>query len=372
MKIAHITPSLSRGGAERFVVDLCNEMARIPGVDVYLLSLKDNSVSDSFLSELANEVHYISFKKKSGFDPKTLLSVSKWINKIKPDIVNTHINAFEYINLNVFFQFPSRTKYFHTLHSQAAQECPIGILKIARSHYYKKERVTPVTISEDGKRTFKEYYGLGNDITIVNGRPVLETTPEFPEIQKRFSVKENEYLLLNVGRVVEVKNQEMLVRAVQMFNQQMTDKKCRLLIIGDLREQKVAARLQNLAEGDPYIELIGAKDNIVDYLSVADAFCMSSLYEGMPISLIEALSLGCIPICTPVGGIPEMITDQVNGFLSKDVTETAFFEAIKAFHYFIDKQKMAENCVDTFLQKYHIRSTAEKYLGLYKQKMKLQ
>ncbi|GGC09460.1 glycosyltransferase family 4 protein [Dyadobacter sediminis] len=372
MKIAHITPSLGRGGAERFVVDLCNEMAKITGVTVYLLSLKDNDVPESFISELAREVHYISFGKNSGFNPKTLLSVSKWIDKIKPDVVNTHINAFEYINLNVFFKFPARITYFHTLHTQAAQECPISILKMIRSHYYKKGRVVPITISGDGKKTFKEYYGISNDVTIVNGRPPLETTPEFPEIQKRFSVKENEYLLLNVGRVVEVKNQEMLVRAVQMFNQQISEKKCRLLIIGDLREQKIAARLQSLIEGDPYIEMLGAKDNIVDYLSIADAFCMSSLYEGMPISLIEALSLGCIPICTPVGGMPEMITDQVNGFFSTGVTETAFFEAIKAFHYFAEKQKIAENCVDTFLQKYHIRSTAEKYLGLYKQKMKLQ
>jgi len=88
--------------------------------------------------------------------------------------------------------------------------------------------------------------------------------------------------------------------------------------------------------------------------------------------LIEALSLGCIPICTPVGGIPEMITDQVNGFFSKNVTETSFFEAIKAFHYFPDKQKIAENGIHTFTQKYHIRLTAEKYCGLYKQTMKLQ
>jgi glycosyltransferase involved in cell wall biosynthesis len=372
MKIAHIIPSLERGGAERFVVDLSNEMARLTGVDVYLLSLKDNVTSETFVSELSKEVHYISFGKESGFAPKTLLSVSNFLNRIKPDVVNTHTSAFEYVNLNVFFKFPSRTKYFHTVHNQAAHECPISILKKVRSHYYKRKRVVPITISQDGKKTFKEYYGLSNDVTIVNGRPPLATTPEFPEVKKRFSAKENEYLLLNVGRVVEAKNQEMLVRAVQMFNQQITEKKCRLVIIGDLREQKVAARLQSLIEGDPYIEMIGAKNNIVDYLSVADAFCISSLYEGMPISLIEALSLGCIPICTPVGGIPEMITDQVNGFVSKDVSETTFFEAIKAFHYSAEKKKIAENCVDTFIQKYHIRSTAEKYCELYKQKMELQ
>lgn len=370
MKIAHIIPSLGRGGAERFVVDLCNELAGLAGVEVYLLSMRDNSSTTSFVSDLNRKVQYISFGKKSGFNVKTLFSISAWINTNKPDVVNTHTNAFEYINLNVFFRFPSNTKYFHTIHTQAASECPSKPLKEVRSHCYKKGLVTPITISHDGKKTFQAYYGLDNDVTIVNGRPPLKVTDEFAVVRSRFPERENEYLLLNVGRVVKVKNQEMLVRAVQLFNKNIPEKKCRLVIIGDAREQKVATRIQNLIKDDPYIEMIGAKDNVVDYMSVADAFCMSSLYEGMPISLIEALSLGCIPICTPVGAIPEMITDRSNGFLSKDVSESAFFEALQAFHHESEKKKMADNCIHTYTQEYHIRLTAENYYGLYRQKMK--
>ncbi|MCF2498835.1 glycosyltransferase [Dyadobacter chenhuakuii] len=369
MKIVHIIPSLSRGGAERFVVDLCNALAKIEETDVYLVSLRDNQHSESFVSELDRQVNYISFGKKAGFDPKVLLKVSVWINKIKPDIVNTHTSSFEYVNLNLSLRLPSSTKYFQTVHNQAARECPNPVLKSIRKKYYQNNRVVPITISQDGKATFRTYYNLDNDVTIVNGRPDLHPTPELPTLREKFAPKENEYLFLNVGRVVEAKNQAMLIRSVQAFNIQVAEKKCRLLIIGDMREEQVAGNLRELVKNDPYIELIGARDNIVDYLSIADTFCLSSHYEGMPISLIEALSLGCIPICTAVGGIPEMITDGVNGFLSNEVTEKAYLDAIMAFHLSGNKAHIAENGIKTFAQNYHIRATAEKYHELYRLRM---
>ena len=45
------------------------------------------------------------------------------------------------------------------------------------------------------------------------------------------------------------------------------------------------------------------------YLS--DAFCLTSVYEGLPISLLEAISCGCVPVCTPVGGITEVVHHEV-------------------------------------------------------------
>jgi len=369
MRIVHIIPSLSRGGAERFVVDLCNELANIKACEIFLISLRDNAVADSFVSEISDRVTYTSFGKKAGFDAKVLLQVTQWIYRIKPDVINTHTSSFEYVNLNVFLNFPSGIRFFHTVHNRAAQECPNRLLKTVRGHHYKTGSVVPITISRDGSATFREYYQLSNDHLIVNGRPELHATLELPEVRRKYPANENEYILLNVGRVVEAKNQAMLVRSVQAFNRQFTDKKCRLLIIGDLREQQTVDQLKDLVKEDPFIEMIGAKENVVDYLSVADAFCLSSHYEGMPISLIEALSVGCIPICTPVGGIKEMLTDKVNGFLSTDTSKEAYLTAMINFHLSDNKEDMRKNCVQTFAKNYHIRSTAENYYGLYNRKM---
>ena len=364
MKIIHIIPSLNKGGAERCVVDLCNELAMIHSVEVILISLKDNLAGKSFISEINSRVRYISLAKKGGFELKVLLNVTSILKKEKPDIVNTHINAIEYININLLLNSPS-SKVFHTIHSKAQQECPYEVLRRMRKVYFRNDKVTPITISQDGKSTYQQYYGLNNDRLIPNGRPYLKTTSELAELQKLFPSSPHEYLFVNVGRVVDVKNQAMLVRSVQMFNNLHHEKKCRLLIVGDLRDQEIVNDLKRTINGDPYINLTGDKNNIADYLSIADAYCLSSHYEGMPISLIEAFSMGCIPICTSVGGIPEMITDGVNGFLSKSTTEQGFLDAINNFHTSDKRHEIRENGQKTFVDKYHIGITARRYYDLY-------
>ena len=54
---------------------------------------------------------------------------------------------------------------------------------------------------------------------------------------------------------------------------------------------------------------------------MGDAYALCSSYEGMPISLIEAIGVGCIPVCTPVGGIVDVVHNGENGFLSDGIGE---------------------------------------------------
>jgi glycosyltransferase involved in cell wall biosynthesis len=51
------------------------------------------------------------------------------------------------------------------------------------------------------------------------------------------------------------------------------------------------------------------------YFTAMDLFMMSSEFEGLPIALLEAMSMNCVPACTAAGGIPEVIKDGVNGIL---------------------------------------------------------
>ena len=82
---------------------------------------------------------------------------------------------------------------------------------------------------------------------------------------------------------------------------------------------------------NPRIAILGVRTNPLEFMKGADAFCLSSQYEGLPISLIEALGVGTIPICTPVGGIRNLIIDGENGFLTSDLSEKAIKEAIIRF-----------------------------------------
>lgn len=63
------------------------------------------------------------------------------------------------------------------------------------------------------------------------------------------------------------------------------------------------------------LHFAGLQFDIRPYTMALDIFMMSSEFEGMPIALLEAMSMECLPACTAVGGIPELIDDNVNGIL---------------------------------------------------------
>lgn len=361
----HLIGSLTKGGAERFVVDLCNELAKDDRYEVSILSLCSNDPETGFQKEVNAKVKYHSFGKGSGINFLVMYRLTRLLIREKPDFVHTHLNGFEYLGL--YFLLNSRTSFFHTLHNIAQAECPYYLVRAFRKIYYKRNRVQAITISEDVKSTFKHCYGLNNDILIPNGRPELLPTSSYKQVFKEHRLGKDSFLLVHVARIAAQKNQELLIRAVQQFNASEV-KKCRLLLIGDPKDQQLYQKLKNIAADDRHIRFLGGKYNVVDYLSMADAFCLSSQYEGMPISIIEAFSVGCIPVCTPVSGISNMIRHGENGFLSKDKSVDGYVNALKEALYHQDKDMIRYRAKQSYKSNYHISITARNYTKAYQNK----
>ena len=86
----------------------------------------------------------------------------------------------------------------------------------------------------------------------------------------------------------------------------------------------------------------------------------------MPISLIEALSCGLVPICTAVGGIVDVVEDGKNGFLSQDMTVESYAKTIERYLALPDSQKteMKKQCIKS-AQKYSIEECAKQYEILF-------
>nr|WP_068893267.1 glycosyltransferase [Pedobacter panaciterrae] len=362
IKIMHLIGDLTKGGAERFVVDLCNELAKDDQYEVYLVSICVNDTEDTFVKDVHKNVRYVSFNKGRGFSLRAFLALTKWLSREEPDVLHSHLNGFEYLALYLLAN--KRTLFFHTIHNIAVAECPVYFLKVFRKLWYKINRVKPVTISFDGRKTYRDYYQLDNDILIENGREDLVTTSEYTLLSEHYREGEDTFTLVHIGRIVSEKNQELLIRAVQKFNI-TEDKKCKLVIIGEVKEKRLYQHLLELVNNDPYIEFVGGRHNVVDYLTIADAFCLSSIFEGMPISLIEALSVGCIPICTPVGGIGQMIRHGKTGFLSKDVSLESYYDVLKEALYHPDKKMIKLNGRLFFKLNYHIQASANAHLKTY-------
>lgn len=362
IRIVHILGAINSGGAERFVVDLCNQLSNNKRYQVDLISLCKNSSEDTIIKDISPKVNYFSFNKNGGFSLIVLIKLTYWLIQNKPRIVHTHLNAFEYLYGYLFLN--SGSQVFHTLHSMAQYECPnFFIIKYLRTFFYRRDKVKPITISKNGSETYQQYYHLNNDSIIANGRPQLQLSSKFNALVKNYKITTNSFLLLHIGRISEEKNQRLLILAVQKFNQ-LEKHKCKLLMIGT-GKGLLFSELKQLVEGDGQIEFLGLKTNIADYLSIADACCLSSTCEGMPMVIIEAFSMGCIPVSTAIGGVPQMISEGKTGFLSKDLSVDSYYNTLKQALFSPNKTQIIRNCKEEFKIKYHIKIASKGYAKAY-------
>lgn len=359
MKILQIIYNLASGGAERFVVDLCNELATKNNNEVHLLTTNDDAIRGNkhYHDLLSEKVVYHNIGAKSGFSLKSIIGVYKAINRIKPDIVHLHSNL-------VLFFLPAflckKTKLIHTLHNVAEKTVTIKQLKPIYKQLYKK-RITPITISNVCNESYKEYYGLSNSICINNGRTPVSVTTSYNEIEKEvqgYLRQSDTPVYIHVARYAEQKNQKLLFDTFTRLHDE--GEKFLLLVLGANFENSPYMELNKT----DYIKILGAKQNVADYLACSDYFVLSSSWEGLPISLLEAMSIGCIPVSTPAGGVVDVIKNGKNGLLCQSFDEEEFYKTVKST--FTNKKSIQKSdIIDDYNKNYTMEVCASKYYKVY-------
>ena len=361
MKILQFIYSLVPGGAERFVVDLTNELAETNEMVLYTLRDDTIGVQGFYVPEISKNVNYINLKIRPGFKPWLIWTFYKILKSEKPDVVHCHLNLVNYFFL-LSILFHKKIRFIYTIHNTAKVEVGYGIERIIRKFFFKHRFFIPVAISEETKNSYQTYYKLNNAELIYNGRKFSNKTINYEKIVKEITAIKptNETLTFcHPSRYhKQQKNQKMLV---SVFNKLVDERyDIILLIIGEGFEDVV--EIKEMA--NDHIHFLGIKTNVTDYLYASDAFCLSSNYEGMPISLIESFQCGCVPICTPVGGCINAIEHGVTGFLSKTVSENDYLEAVKEYingRDSIDKN----NLTRVYHQNYSIKQCTSKYMKIF-------
>ncbi len=366
MKILQIIPTLTDGGAERFVVDFSNQLVVTDEVCLCVLFPLDKDLG-FFKEELSAKVTLVSLNKKLGFDPGVFFRLKKLIQKYRPDIIHTHLNSLSYLlPLTIV---PGRSfKVVHTIHNDASKEIANRKVQKLRHWSYRNKKVYPVTISTESDRSFKEVYPNVASTMIYNGIRQPRKSNQFHDIE-RFITKSKKNsetkVFVHIGRVTTQKNHIMLVKAFQKLLESEAD--VLLLMIGGERNTVEGKKISEFlkASCNESIIWLGGNQPATDYLNIADFFCLSSIYEGMPISLIEAFACSCVPICTPVGGIPEMIENV--GILSEDLSENAYYASLMKGYNLSDDivQDYREKMKKLFIEQYSIEICAKEYRAFY-------
>lgn len=360
MKILQINYGLGRGGAETLIVDLSNQLVKDPQNEVVFVSVYDKSIDKFFkIKDFSSKIRWVSVGAKTGLSIKSLLGVYSVIKNEKPDVVHLHSSIMLLLLPAILYR---KVKYVHTLHS-SAERCLVGkFVKAVGKFLYSNGFVQPVTISEDSHLSYIKYLGLNNDVCIPNGIASIKATDKYLQTQQELlSLGINSHsdvpLIIHVARHHPVKNHERLFSSFVRLEKEGIP--FQLIVVGDKYEA-----YEPIYKDNKYIHLLGPKDNVADYLLQADYFVLTSDMEGLPITLLEAMSAGVVPICTPAGGINNVIINGVNGYKSEKVDDESYYQTLK--RVLVEKGKVKKDSVkEDYRKKYSIEYCERKYYKLY-------
>lgn len=311
IKVVHIVPMLSPGGAERVAVHIVrglNCQRYEPTVISYTGRL--DCELDYLLDEAGIEVRYLG--KKPGFDYRMYYRLPPVLKECQPDIVHTHLHVLRYALPFVLLR--RDVSMLHTVHNLADREIEPGMRWMQR--YALRHGVMPVAVAQEVAHSLERFYGIQDCRVITNGIPTESyANPQMPrkEWRAREGFGQDDVLFVCVARFAPQKNHELLLKAFAQGP--AADQRVKLVLVGEgvLREKlQQQARELRIAH---QVRFLGLRTDIPDVLGAMDVFVLSSDWEGNPLSVMEAMASGLPIVSTAVGGVPDMFEDGRHGFL---------------------------------------------------------
>lgn len=362
MKILYCITSSSWGGAQLHVLELCadqlargNEVTFIVGNKGPLLDKVKQlkGVKVILLPSLVREISPTN-------DIKAIVELRKIIKSESPDIVHLHSSKAGVIGRLSSIGLRKKIKVIFTVHGWAFTDGVSSRLKkslyriIEKSVRHFTDLFICVSYYDEkiGKRD-KVLDSTSNVKVIHNG----STTPSEQSIN--YSVHMPLRLVM-IARFSPQKDQETLINAVT----KLPKDSYKLTFVGDGETLQTNKELVSKYGLNHNIKFAGFKDDISDELINNDVYILSTHYEGLPISIIEAMSYGLPILATNVGGNSEMLENNINGFLftSKD-------ELAEKLNYLINNhetvKKMGQESYRIFSDEYSLSQCLTKINNSY-------
>lgn len=305
MKILQVIPYFCFGGAETMCENLTCALKRM-GHEVTVVSLYNEHTPISERMEKAG-VNILYLDKKLGMDVSMVPKLAKIMRRLRPDVVHTHLDVVKYAAAAA--KLAGIKRCVHTVHNVAEKEAE-GLARKINHVYFSLGLATPVALSPEVQDTIAEVYGLPKEkIPVVyNGVDLSKCIP------KESYAPGEPFTLVHVGRFNEQKNHKGLLDAFKKILSRHPS--CVLILLGDgeLRpEMEAYAEELGIAEK---VCFCGSQANVYPFLHDADLFLLPSNYEGMPMTVIEAMGTGLPIVATKVGGVPDMLTEGESGLLT--------------------------------------------------------
>lgn len=377
VRIAHVIPSLCKGGAERLVVDVVRELSTRKGVEVQLVSLSDGNeftyLSAAIIPEIIPARIILSISGKSFINIGRL---DDFFDRFNPHIIHSHL--FE-ADLAARWHIRPGARYFLTAHSntEEIQKPSLRSLSTRKGmgfiydHRIIRKKLMQchdniIAVSEDTRDYFLK--NLPELKHSVHHLPNAIDLRFFKGGRRCDLNRANPLKMISVGRLHPNKNQILQLDIAAGLKQRGIPFRLHILGEGENRnELEVRIMSLNLQEE---VKLPGNVDNVQEHLGNADLFIHTSIREAFGLVMVEAMACGLPVVCLDAFGNRDIILNGYNGFMVNQAAPEILIDKICEIWNTPELySKMSAGALET-AARYDIGPYCDKLLGLYYKALK--
>ncbi|GHN54733.1 glycosyltransferase family 4 protein [Lactobacillus delbrueckii] len=339
------------GGTENVVLQLCetfkplvNKIIVCAGKGFDKGALKEMQIKFYEIPDLADK------------SPKTMLDISFKLRQIVKSenitVIHTHhrMAAF-YVTLLELYK---KCIFINTSHNTFYDKTKFTRFSYNHAHL--------IACGEKVKENLTDEYGL-KDVTVIHNavKPFSGLVVLEPSLKKWHDL--GYYLIGNVGRLTEQKGIKYFIGAMPEILRKYPKTKFIIIGAGEL-EQKLEQQAKDGGVWDAIVWL-GFRNDIQNLMSQLDLVVLSSLWEGLPLTPIEAFSVGVPVVGTAVDGTPEEIRDGYNGYLAKPKDSKDLAEKIITYLNQNTRKPLRDAAKKTYNKEFSFKVLKNSYVSFY-------
>jgi glycosyltransferase involved in cell wall biosynthesis len=332
VKVLHLLDSLNRGGAEMLELDVCRN-AKSHGFDLTFAATGGGRLEEEFEQAAP---HFVRLKRRLPVDPRVIWQLRRVIKRREIQIVHAH-QAVE--GLHAYFAaLGTNAKLVLSYHGFVADAKNRRTLQFLLPRTAKN-----VFVSEALRRYYAEEVGLNveqNYTVLHNGVDARRLKPSGKDLRKELEIPADAVLFGMIGNfyVAPRKDQITLVKALPKVFAAVPNTYC--IFVGSIEdgaETKFAECVKFARQNGIFdrVRFLGVRSDVPDILNSLDVFVLSTLHEGLPIAVLEAMLAG---VSCVLSDIEPNLEVSVNGeFTEIFPTQNSEILAEKLLHLAVNK-----------------------------------
>jgi glycosyltransferase involved in cell wall biosynthesis len=235
--------------------------------------------------------------------------------------------------------------------------------KLLTAFSYKDSKI--IAVGKNVSDNLVNYFGISptsRDVIYNAVKPFNNNVTTIPELEKE--TKKGNILVGNIGRLSKQKGQVYFVEAANLILKK--NKHFVFVIVGTGRDEVKLRKLVRKTEYRQNFIFLGYRNDVQNVMKQLDLVVLSSLWEGFPLTPIEAFSVGKTVIGTNIEGTNEIISDGYNGVLVQPKNSLTLSNAITSIFINQEKRKrLEERAYQTFEQNFSFLTFESKIINLY-------